>query len=154
VPHATIGEERPHRCWSVVGRAVVDDEQLPVGERLREHRLDRFRQEPGVVLRGHHDGDSGRHTLIASRCSRATFEMQKRYFPLGSCGMESTSSMSYRTEGPNISPSSSPILTRLSGPKSVSGTRRIRSSVSDSCTICTCAVPGMSSAKFSVSEMP
>ena len=40
-----------------VGRAVVDDEEFPVGERLREHRLDRGRQEPGVVLRGHDDGD-------------------------------------------------------------------------------------------------
>ena len=59
VPHAAVGEERPHRRRRVVGRAVVDDEQFPVGEGLREHRLDRFRQEPGVVLRGHHDGDGG-----------------------------------------------------------------------------------------------
>ena len=83
-----------------VGRAVVDDDEFPVGERLGEHRLDRLRQEPGVVLRGHDDGDGAGliiARLIASRCSRArTFEMQKRYLPLGSCGIASTSSTSYR----------------------------------------------------------
>ena len=59
VADATVGEERPHRVGRVVGRAVVDDDEFPVRERLREHRLDRDRQEPGVVLRGHDDGDEG-----------------------------------------------------------------------------------------------
>ena len=57
------------------------------------------------LFAGHHDGGAGAgvHTLIASRCSRATFEMQKRYLPLASCGIASTNSTSQRTPGPNVS---------------------------------------------------
>src|SRR5439155_7504215 len=95
VADAGIGEERPHDLRGVVRGAVINDDQLPVGGRLGEHRLDRGREEPGVVLRGHHDGDERGHAESACNRSRATFEMQNRYFPDGSCGIASTYSTSY-----------------------------------------------------------
>ena len=49
----------------------------------------------------------------------ATFEMQNRYFPLGSCGIASTSSTSCRIAGPNVSRTSSAICRRLASPNAV-----------------------------------
>src|SRR5262249_42753583 len=140
IANPAVCEERPDRLRGVVGGAVVDDQQFPVGEGLGDDGLDRRGEEPGVVLRRHHNGnrrlarppphpppggggartgepafspflfrEGGRgvrlasHALIAWRWSRATFEMQKRYFPLGSCGIASTSSTSCRTLGPKVS---------------------------------------------------
>jgi hypothetical protein len=42
-----------------VGRAVVDDDQLEVGMRLRQHAVDRLRDVPVVVVRGKDDAHQG-----------------------------------------------------------------------------------------------
>jgi SAM-dependent methyltransferase len=63
------------RC--LVGRAVVADDHLECGQRLRERRLDRLGERRGGVVRGDHDGkrrlparmdlaDRGRHPEDAS----------------------------------------------------------------------------------------
>src|SRR5262249_60625725 len=86
-----------------VGRAVVDDEHLEVAERLAEGGVERPGQVTAVVVGGDDDADGGGHGTAASRArvnGFATREMQKRYFPDGSCGMRSTYSHSYSTSGP------------------------------------------------------
>ncbi len=49
----------------VVGRAVIDHDQLPAGEGLRLHGVDDPAQPRPVVADGQHDGDQG---LVALRC--------------------------------------------------------------------------------------
>ena len=68
---------RLERSRGVVGRAVVADDHLEWGQRLRERRLDRLSDRRGGVVRGDHDGkrrlparlnlaDRGRHPEDAS----------------------------------------------------------------------------------------
>ena len=49
--------ERGEQRRRLVGRRVVDDDQLEVAERLPEHALDRGRQIEGVVVDGQEDRD-------------------------------------------------------------------------------------------------
>lgn len=44
---------------TVVGGAVVDDDELDVWIRLAERALDRLRQPSAVVVRGNRDSDEG-----------------------------------------------------------------------------------------------
>ena len=57
-----LGEDRRRR----VGRAVVDDDQLEVGERLRERRVERLAEEALAVPHRHDDADPGRHSPTSS----------------------------------------------------------------------------------------
>jgi hypothetical protein len=50
---ADLGEQLRRR----IGRSVVDDDQLEVGQRLSEHALHRLADEAGVVVDGHEHGD-------------------------------------------------------------------------------------------------
>jgi hypothetical protein len=57
VPDARVGEAGDDRR-GVVGRRVVDDQQLEVALRLREHAVDRDRQQGGPVVRGDDDREA------------------------------------------------------------------------------------------------
>ena len=52
-----------------VGRTIVDDQQLEIGEALIGHAGQRLRQERGAVIRRHDDAD-GRRGHAAARASR------------------------------------------------------------------------------------
>ncbi len=48
-----------HQRGGLIGRRVVDEDQLPVRERLREHAVDRETDHRGLVVRRHDDADGG-----------------------------------------------------------------------------------------------
>src|SRR5262249_36829088 len=141
----------------VVGGAVVDDDQLPVGERLGQHRVQGAGEEPAVVVGGDDHADGGAHDRAASLWRAkgvGAREIQKRYLPEGSGGIRSTYSHANPTPAPNRSRTSSPRRSRLAGPKSEPRTMRKRKWRTVSWTIWSWARPGTWRAKFSVSEIP
>ena len=50
-----------------VGRAIVDHDKLEVGNRLRQHAVDRVADERGAVVGGHQHADGGRRGPGARR---------------------------------------------------------------------------------------
>src|SRR5262249_45677705 len=89
---------RDHRP-GVVGRAVIHNDDLEVGKRLTEHRVEGGGQETSVIVRGDHDTDGRGHRVVASKVLKGflTLDTQKRYFPDGSGGMWSRYSQSNST---------------------------------------------------------
>ncbi len=61
VPDAAGLGQREQAGGGVVGRAVVDDDHLVVGERLREDGAERFQHVGRVPVRRDDDGDYGGH---------------------------------------------------------------------------------------------
>src|SRR5262249_39107419 len=141
----------------LVVRGVVDDQHLQVAVRLAQGRVEGAGQVAAVVVRGDDHTDGGGHAVTSSRRRvkrMATREVQKRYFPDGSCGMRSTYSQRQATSGPKRSAARLCSRSRLLGPKSGPRTMRKRNDRVVSCTICNWARPGTIRAKFSVSETP
>src|SRR5207247_5912722 len=121
-----------------VGRAVVDDDGLEVGERLPPDRFERGADIAAVVVRRDDDADTWAHA--AARPPGAvwgvrTWQMQKRYLPDGSCGMRSTNSQRCSVPGPNRSVTSAAILRSLAAVKSAARTMRKTNRRSSSWTI-------------------
>jgi ADP-heptose:LPS heptosyltransferase len=58
-PDPRVGPERRERARHVVGRAVVDDHELPIGHGRRDQAADRPRQERGLVVGGHQHAHAG-----------------------------------------------------------------------------------------------
>src|SRR5262249_47966607 len=129
VGDAAVGQERPDHVRRLVGRAVIDHEDLEVAERLAQHRRQGVADETVVIVGGDDDKGSRGHGTRTSEGRRngfATREMQKRYFPDGSWGMRSTYSHSYTVSGPKRSATSARRRRRVAGPKSRPSTRRKR----------------------------
>jgi hypothetical protein len=57
----TRGSAKPCMTWGVVGRPIIDHDDLEVGETLREHGFDRFPDEMPAVVGGqdHTDNRTG-----------------------------------------------------------------------------------------------
>lgn len=63
----TIGIGIPlHYLQRVVRRAVVDDDEFPVGKGLADNTLDGLCQETCAVIAGEDDGDGGKHDVSYS----------------------------------------------------------------------------------------
>jgi hypothetical protein len=69
VADARVGEPG-HHLRRLVGRGVVADQQLEVGERLAQAARDRLAQVAGAVARGQRDRDPGRAHAAASVSKR------------------------------------------------------------------------------------
>jgi hypothetical protein len=68
-PHARIGLA-PDDRRRLVGRPVVDDDQLEITEALRENAVDRGLQVAGPVVRGDDDADASRRNFEVFRVRR------------------------------------------------------------------------------------
>ena len=85
-----VGQDARRR----VGRAVVDDDQLEVAQRLRQRRVERLAEKPLTVAHRHHDAHPGCHPMSSansalcrsiqgarSKCSTARARARSRYEP-------------------------------------------------------------------------
>ena len=80
-PNASIRQKGADDFDRVVARSVVDEEAFPIGKRLALDRTEGIGQILTVIAGGDTDAHRGIHWASDLKCSPATFEMQKRYFP-------------------------------------------------------------------------